>query len=109
MSEYEIIRLENIRKTFPIKGGVFKRKKGEIHVLNGVDLSIRELAETMQRVVYPEARLVFDPSKPDGAPRKLLDVSRLAELGWRARVTLAEGIDATYRWYLEHLASESAR
>lgn len=62
----------------------------------GEDVSIRELAETIQRVVGFEGRLQFDASKPDGTPRKLLDVSRLAALGWRARIGLEEGIRRTY-------------
>ena len=51
-------------------------------------------------VVYPEARLVFDTTKPDGTPRKLLDVSRLHALGWRHRIALREGIVSTYGWFL---------
>jgi GDP-L-fucose synthase len=71
-----------------------------INVGTGVDLSIRELAEMVAAVVHPGARLVFDASKPDGTPRKLLDVSRLHALGWRHRIELREGIEATYRWFL---------
>jgi GDP-L-fucose synthase len=56
-------------------------------------------------VVYPEAELVFDTSKPDGTPRKLLDVSRLHALGWRHRIELREGIESTYQWFLEHQGS----
>lgn len=70
----------------------------------GEDLTIRELAELVGDVVGYRGALVFDPSKPDGTPRKLLDVSRLAALGWRARIPLREGIESTYRWYLEHVA-----
>jgi GDP-L-fucose synthase len=54
------------------------------------------------KIVYPEARLAFDRSKPDGAPRKLLDVSRLHGLGWRNRIDLRDGVSTTYRWFLEH-------
>jgi GDP-L-fucose synthase len=73
-----------------------------INVGTGEDLSIRELAETIREVVAPGVRLVFDTSKPDGTPRKLLDVSRLHALGWRHRIGLAEGIRATYDWFLAH-------
>jgi GDP-L-fucose synthase len=59
-------------------------------------LTIRELAELIARVVGFPGRLAFDPSFPDGTPRKLLDVSRLAALGWRARTPLAEGLAKTY-------------
>jgi GDP-L-fucose synthase len=73
-----------------------------INVGTGVDLSIGELAEMVRRVVHPAATLVYDRSKPDGAPRKLLDVSRLHALGWRHRTELGEGIESTYNWFLEH-------
>lgn len=71
-----------------------------INVGVGSDLSIRELAELVCRVVGYEGRLVFDTSKPDGTPRKLLDASRLHALGWRARIGLEEGIRHAYRWFL---------
>jgi GDP-L-fucose synthase len=73
-----------------------------INVGTGVDLSIRELAETVRDVVYPDAQMVFDTSKPDGAPRKLLDVSRINALGWKASIGLREGIESTYDWFLQH-------
>jgi GDP-L-fucose synthase len=71
-----------------------------VNVGTGVDVTIRELAEMVGRVVHPEATLVFDTTKPDGTPRKLLDVSKLAGLGWRASITLADGIRSTYEWFL---------
>jgi GDP-L-fucose synthase len=73
-----------------------------INVGTGEDLSIKELAETLRDVVHPQARLVFDDSKPDGPPRKLLDVSRLHALGWRHRISLREGLASTYAWFLEN-------
>jgi GDP-L-fucose synthase len=66
----------------------------------GEDLSIRELAETVCRVVGFEGQLVFDASKPDGTMRKLLDVSKLADMGWTASTGLEEGIRATYQDFL---------
>jgi GDP-L-fucose synthase len=72
-----------------------------INVGTGVDCSISELAETMAQVTGFTGTLVFDTSKPDGTPRKLLDVSRLKALGWEAGITLREGLEDTYRWYLE--------
>jgi GDP-L-fucose synthase len=71
-----------------------------INIGTGEDLSIRELAELVRDVVRPGARLTFDPSKPDGMPRKLLDVSRIHGLGWRHRIELAQGIRTTYEWFL---------
>ncbi len=73
-----------------------------INVGTGEDCTIAELADLVRQVVYPQARLVFDPSKPDGTPRKLLDVSRLHALGWRHSIGLREGIERTYRWYLDN-------
>ena len=73
-----------------------------INVGTGEDLSIRELAELVQSVVHPDARLTFDTSKPDGMPRKLLDVSRLHALGWRHEIGLEAGIRSTYEWFLGH-------
>jgi GDP-L-fucose synthase len=71
-----------------------------INVGTGVDCSIRELAEAMALVTGFKGNLVFDSSKPDGAPRKLMDVSRLKAMGWQARITLIDGLASTYQWYL---------
>ncbi len=76
-----------------------------INVGTGEDLSIAELAELVREVVYPEAEIVHDTSKPDGMPRKLLDVSRLHALGWRHTMGLREGIGSTYQWFLDNRAS----
>ena len=73
-----------------------------INVGTGIDCTIRELAETMAHVVGFKGELVFDSSKPDGTPRKLMDVSRLKALGWQASISLEEGLKATYQWYLEN-------
>jgi len=75
---------------------------GHINVGTGVDVTIRELAELVRDIVHPAARLVFDTAKPDGSPRKLLDVSRLHHLGWRHTIQLRDGIASTYAWFLEH-------
>jgi GDP-L-fucose synthase len=77
---------------------------GHINIGTGEDLSIRELAELVRDVVHPAARLAFDSSKPDGMPRKLLDVSRLHSLGWRHRIPLRAGIVATYEWFIANHA-----
>jgi GDP-L-fucose synthase len=73
-----------------------------INVGVGEDLTIRELAEIVTRVVGYEGEVVQDSSKPDGTPRKLLDVSRINDLGWKAAVPLSDGIAATYQWFLDH-------
>ncbi|MDA3015217.1 MAG: GDP-L-fucose synthase, partial [Actinomycetota bacterium] len=72
-----------------------------INVGTGLDLSIRELAETIRAIVHPDADIRWDTSKPDGTPRKLLDVSRLRSLGWAPSVTLADGLRDTYQWFLD--------
>ncbi len=73
-----------------------------INVGVGEDVSIAELAALVQRVVGFAGEIVLDASKPDGTPRKLLDVSRLHALGWRARIGLEDGIRETYQWFLAH-------
>ncbi len=73
-----------------------------INVGTGEDLTIHELAHLVREVVYPAGEIIFDSSKPDGAPRKLLDVSRLHGLGWRHKYDLRAGIEHTYQWFLEH-------
>ncbi len=75
-----------------------------INVGTGVDCTIRELAETVARVTGFTGRLDFDASKPDGTPRKLLDVSRLKSLGWSASISLEEGLRDAYAWFSEHHA-----
>lgn len=70
-----------------------------INVGTGVDCTIRELAETIARVTGFEGRLIFDSSKPDGTPRKLMDVSRLRALGWEASISLEDGLASAYEWF----------
>ena len=82
---------------------------GHVNVGTGVDLTIRELAETVRDLVYPGADLAFDVSRPDGMPRKVLDVSRLTELGWTASTELAEGLASTYEWFTAALADGTVR
>ncbi len=76
-----------------------------VNVGVGEDISIKELALLIQDIVGYQGELRFDTSKPDGTPRKLLDVSRLHALGWKARIPLREGIRQTYQWFLEHIAN----
>ena len=73
-----------------------------VNVGVGEDLSILELAQLVARVVGFEGAIATDPSKPDGTPRKLLDVSRIHALGWQAKIGLEEGVRSTYAWYLQH-------
>ncbi|WP_324275623.1 GDP-L-fucose synthase [Blastococcus brunescens] len=89
--------LENYDEPAPINVGV------------GEDLSIRELAELVADIVGYQGRLKFDTSKPDGTPRKLLDVSKLHGLGWQAEIGLRDGLTQTYAWYQEQLATGAVR
>ena len=77
---------------------------GTINVGTGVDLTIRQLAEQIRDIVHPDAELVFNTAKPDGTPRKLLDVSRLHDLGWQHKTDLREGIRLAYDWFCQHYA-----
>jgi len=77
-----------------------------INVGSGTDVSIRELAETVARVTGFQGRLSFDATKPDGAPRKLMDVSRLARLGWTYSIPLEDGIRDTYDWFLQQNSTD---
>ncbi len=78
-----------------------KRREGEglVNVGTGTDVTVAELAELVGRIVAPGARVEWDGSKPDGTPRKLLDVSRMKGMGWRARIGLEEGVRRTWEWY----------
>ena len=71
----------------------------------GEDLTIKELAETIQQVVGHEGEIVWDSSKPDGTPRKLMDISKMHNLGWKHKVDLKQGIEKTYTWFLENIES----
>jgi GDP-L-fucose synthase len=76
-----------------------------INVGTGVDCTIREMAETIATVVGYKGNIVFDASKPDGTPRKLMDVTRLENMGWKFHYNLKDGLELTYRWYLANLDS----
>jgi GDP-L-fucose synthase len=76
-----------------------------INVGSGSDVSILELAQCVAKITGFKGHIKTDPSKPDGAPRKLMDVSRLARMGWRANIALEDGIEETYRWYLANVES----
>ncbi len=80
-----------------------------VNVGTGIDLTIRELAETIRRIVSPNVKLVFDSTKPDGMPRKLLDVGRLQKLGWSARIGLEDGVRDTYAWFAKNYDAAVAR
>jgi GDP-L-fucose synthase len=78
-----------------------------INVGTGIDITVRELAELMAKVAGWDGEFVYDRSKPDGMPRKVMDVSRLRELGWQAKMSLEEGFRRAYRWYVEEMAEQT--
>jgi GDP-L-fucose synthase len=80
-----------------------------INVGTGIDCTIRELAETVAKVTGFQGRLGFDATKPDGTPRKLMDVSRLADLGWKASISLEDGLRDAYQWYLNNIDSARSK
>jgi len=73
-----------------------------LNIGTGEDVTIRQLAETIQKVVSYEGKITWDSSKPDGAPRKLMDTTKIKLLGWQPKITLDEGLAKTYRWFVEH-------
>ena len=82
---------------------------GPINVGTGKDLPIRELAELVAEVTGFRGRIVQDPTRPDGTPRKLLDVSRIRESGWAPTIGLHEGVASTYAWYVANEHQLAAR
>jgi GDP-L-fucose synthase len=82
--------------------------ESHINVGCGADITILELASRIAGVVGFHGSIVTDPSKPDGTPHKLLDVSKLSGLGWKPKIELEEGIAGTYRWFLENISSEKS-
>ncbi|ANT53451.1 GDP-L-fucose synthase [Mesorhizobium amorphae] len=90
---------------------LLKNYAGDSHVNvgSGEDISIADLARTIVSVVGAEAAIAFDPTKPDGTPRKLLDVSRLFATGWRPGYSLRSGLEQTYAWFLQHVEKGDVR
>lgn len=80
-----------------------------VNVGSGEEITIRELAEMVQQITGYQGRISFDPSKPDGTPRKLLDTSRITALGWKPARTLRSGIESTYEWYKTHFVTANRR
>jgi nucleoside-diphosphate-sugar epimerase len=101
MAEASLFVLDLPRETYEANT---RPMLSHINVGTGTDVTIRELAETIAEVTGFTGRITFDTTKPDGTPRKLMDVSRLAAMGWTARTGLREGIADTYRWFLAHAA-----
>jgi GDP-L-fucose synthase len=78
---------------------------GPINVGVGVDLSIFDLAVMIKQIVHNDCEITLDVTKPDGTPRKCLDISQITSLGWTHKIALLEGLQSTYDWYLAHQSS----
>ena len=98
MAKASLFVLELDKKTYQANT---KPMLSHINIGTGQDVTIQEMAETMKKVVGYNGRLTFDVTKPDGAPRKLIDVSKLKKMGWKYSVNLEEGLKKTYKWYLK--------
>ena len=98
MAEASLFILEMKQKTYHSNTSPML---SHINIGTGKDTTIRELAETMKEVVGFKGGLVFDESKPDGTPRKLIDVTRLSNMGWNYKVDLKKGLELTYSWYIK--------
>tara|TARA_B100000780_G_scaffold87396_1_gene60121 strand:+ start:4543 stop:5496 length:954 start_codon:yes stop_codon:yes gene_type:complete len=96
MAQASLFVLELDKKTYRSNT---KSMLSHINVGTGKDITIKEMAETMKEVVGFKGELAFDITRPDGAPRKLIDVSRLSNMGWNYTINLKEGLEMTYKWY----------
>jgi len=99
MAEASLFVLELDEKTYQANT---KSMLSHINVGTGKDVTIKKMAEAMKKVVGFEGKLTFDTTKPDGAPRKLINVSRLSNMGWNYNVGLKDGLSKTYKWYLKN-------
>ena len=99
MAKASIFVLELDKKTYHANT---QTMLSHINIGTGIDVTTRELAETMKQVIGFKGELIFDTEKPDGAPRKLIDVSRLSNMGWKYSVELRHGLEQTYKWYLKN-------
>jgi len=96
MAQASLFVLELDEKTYKINT---QPMLSHINIGTGKDVTIREMAETMKQIVGYEGKLTFDATKPDGAPRKLINITRLKRMGWEYGVDLKEGLVETYKWY----------
>ena len=83
---------------------IYEQGITHLNIGTGNDLTISELAELIKKIVGFEEEIIYDTSKPDGTPRKLLDVTRIHNLGWKHKTNLEEGIKKAYEWFLENYA-----
>jgi GDP-L-fucose synthase len=97
----EFLHVDDLAKAvvFALENGL---PENLYNIGTGEDITIKQLAETIQSIVGHQGNIVWDSSKPDGTPRKLMDVSKINSLGWKAEISLEEGIRDTYSWFLEN-------
>jgi len=98
MAEASLFVLEIDEKTYQTNT---ESMLSHINVGTGIDVTIREMAETMKEVVGFKGEITFDITKPDGAPRKLIDIFRISNMGWKYSVNLKDGLGRVYEWYLD--------
>ena len=103
MAEASLFVLELDEQTYKVNT---QPTLSHINVGTGKDITIRDMAETMKQVVGFKGNLTFDATKPNGSPRKLIDVSRLSNMGWSYSIDLKNGLSDTYKWYLERINNE---
>jgi GDP-L-fucose synthase len=96
LAEAIVFLLEKVNAKDIYQAGI-----SQLNIGMGKDLTINELAELIAEVIGFKGKIVYDSSKPDGTPRKLLDITRINNLGWKAKTDLKTGIQKTYKWYLE--------
>ena len=103
MAEASLFVLELDEQTYKVNT---QPMLSHINMGTGKDITIRDMAETMKQVVGFKGNLTFDATKPNGYPRKLIDVSRLSNMGWNYSIDLKNGLSDTYKWYLEGINNE---
>mgnify|MGYP006149794175 CR=1 FL=1 len=96
-----ILSSSELGVTYILREGI-TNVPGQTFIGTGTDLTIKELAELIQKTVGHQGEIIWDSSKPDGTPRKLMDVSKMKNKGWSATISLEAGIKATYQWFLEN-------
>ena len=109
LADASIFILENVSSDDKILYGENKDFNGTLNVGVGVDISIRELANLISTVVGYKGKIIWDSSKPDGTPRKLLDISKLIKLGWSAKIELKKGLELTLKSFLKELQNKTIR
>ena len=105
LAEALVMLMENVSFS-DLNKGMSEIRNTHINIGTGTDLTIYELAFIIKDIVGYDGDIVWDTSKPDGTPRKLLDISKIKSFGWKPRTNLTDGIEKVYRWYVRNNASQ---